>query len=939
MSALISDLRAALGERAVDTTALGLLGASRDLWPRFTLAVRDGRPLQAPLAVVRPDDENAVSTVLTVASRHGVPVVPLGSGSGVCGGAGPMAGGIVLDLKRLDAIERIDADALTVRVGPGRNLLDLEIRLNDRGLTLGHFPSSIACASVGGAVAARGAGQLSSRYGKIEDMVIGLRVVTPALGLIRTGSLDPEDGPDWTQAFVGAEGTLGVITSIELRVHPLEDRFALAGVRFPSLQAGLQGFRRILQAGLRPSVLRLYDPLDTWMAMTKGDVPAEPAPRPGAGDPLLGGARARARPAPTIPQAPPAQSTTPRLFGVIVQPGSVADAVLRLTRRTPRTPDSAPSRGILDALAPGWRDRLKPEHLPFDRVLANPRRLQALLDFLPDRSLAVIGCEGAGPDADEHLAACVAEAVRHGAVAMGPGPGLRWYRGRYHVSFKLPRVLQSGAFADTMETAAPWSRIHAVYEAVRKAVRDDALVMAHASHAYVEGCSLYFTLVGHDSDPDLLVERYNRTWTRAMDAVLGAGGTLSHHHGVGELKAKNMDREHGDGRQLWERLRRACDPQHVLNPGRLFPDVCGAVDRVAPPSAAPNGVAVPVAEDAIVEVGTLCTGASALATLSGRGHFVPPLGREFLEWPVSRWSTVALAPLGRHAAWEQPIIGALGKLPAGGTVRSHKLPRSATGPSYLPLILHGAGVNATALWLRAAAMPTIRPLGFRFDSLDAAVAAVRRGTRTLWPLLGAQIHHDLGPQGFRMPLAAEPGTGARVWIALSQPDGVPSAAQRWIDHLCAAGGTQAPDDDALQWWEDHWAQAAREGESALGKTGPLADASEIGRAAAVVAWRDALFFLRAVESLCGGPVRALGWIDACRATGCTVRFRFAGTRRDGSGLALLRHQVRETGRSVHARWLDLRVDGAGEPGDYGLAANRGRPESAESQLRSFLEAR
>src|SRR5947209_12557753 len=137
--------------------------------------------------------------------------------------------------------------------------------LEARGATLGHFPSSIYCSSVGGWLAARSAGQLSSRYGKIEDMVLSVEAIDGTGAHLRT--LDgPSAGPDLTQLLVGSEGTLAVITSARLRIWPQPRAQWLRGVKFPSVQRGMRALQEVMRSGLRPAVARLYDPLDTLLA-------------------------------------------------------------------------------------------------------------------------------------------------------------------------------------------------------------------------------------------------------------------------------------------------------------------------------------------------------------------------------------------------------------------------------------------------------------------------------------------------------------------------------------------------------------------------------------------------------------------------------------------------------------------------------------------------
>ena len=134
--------------------------------------------------------------MLAIAHEQRVPVVPWGGGSGTQGGALAIHGGIVIDLRSLDEVIEIDEASMTVTVQAGKNGRELEAELNARGLMLPHYPASVEWATVGGYIAARGSGVLSTRYGKIEDLVLSLRVATPASGLMETIERPaPRDGP------------------------------------------------------------------------------------------------------------------------------------------------------------------------------------------------------------------------------------------------------------------------------------------------------------------------------------------------------------------------------------------------------------------------------------------------------------------------------------------------------------------------------------------------------------------------------------------------------------------------------------------------------------------------------------------------------------------------------------------------------------------------
>jgi alkyldihydroxyacetonephosphate synthase len=260
LSEVAAALSAALGEDAVHTDPARLDAYTADTyWPAIAAAAA-GEPLGRPDVVAVPRDDEGVAAALRIAAEHRLPVVPWGGGSGTQGGAVPVRGGIVIDLRGLDRIVEIDERSLTVTAEAGVNGRALERELNQRGLMLPHYPASAEWATVGGYVAARGSGVLSTRYGKIEDLVVALRVAMPTGELIDTVCVPRHAvGPDLTQLFIGSEGTLGIITRVTLSIVPLPAERRFATLCFPSVGAGIETFRGALAAGYRPSVIRMYD--------------------------------------------------------------------------------------------------------------------------------------------------------------------------------------------------------------------------------------------------------------------------------------------------------------------------------------------------------------------------------------------------------------------------------------------------------------------------------------------------------------------------------------------------------------------------------------------------------------------------------------------------------------------------------------------------------
>ena len=237
--------------------------AGRDWWPLAIGWAARGQVPARPAAVVRPTSAAQVAQLLAACARDLVPVTAMGGRSGVCGGAVPVYGGVALDCTGLVGEVRLDEASLVAEVPAGTNGRELEetLRGTGEGYTLGHWPQSIDLSTVGGWLACRSAGQYSTRYGKIEDMVAGLEVALADGRLVRTGASAPRaaTGPDLTQLFTGSEGVLGVITRAWLRVHPLPAAEGRRAYSFATFEDGLDCSRRVLRRGATPAVLRLYD--------------------------------------------------------------------------------------------------------------------------------------------------------------------------------------------------------------------------------------------------------------------------------------------------------------------------------------------------------------------------------------------------------------------------------------------------------------------------------------------------------------------------------------------------------------------------------------------------------------------------------------------------------------------------------------------------------
>ena len=228
---------------------------------------RTGDAEAAPDAVVSPAGHEQVMAVLRACAEAGVAVVPFGGGTSVVGGVEPLRGRfpavIALDLSRMTRLLSVDPLSLTATLEPGLRGVQAEALLAARGLTLGHFPQSYEHASIGGYVATRSAGQASTGYGRIDELVLGVRLATPEGELVLGHGPASAAGPDLKALVVGSEGTLGVITEVSLRVHRQPERRRYEGWFFRNWEEGTAAFRRLVQEGAAPDLCRLSDADET----------------------------------------------------------------------------------------------------------------------------------------------------------------------------------------------------------------------------------------------------------------------------------------------------------------------------------------------------------------------------------------------------------------------------------------------------------------------------------------------------------------------------------------------------------------------------------------------------------------------------------------------------------------------------------------------------
>jgi alkyldihydroxyacetonephosphate synthase len=267
-----------LGKENVATDGLSRLKVAYGKTMVDLLRLRKGLVEHLPDVVLHPRDRQDVIGILAVCTKFGIPLTPYGGGTSVTRGVECMKGGVSLDLRtHMNKVIRLNEVDQTITVEAGMYGPELEQILNrapelfgtQHAYTCGHFPQSFEFTTVGGWVVTRGAGQNSSYYGKIEDMVLAQEMVTPR-GVIQTQEHPAAaTGPDTDQILIGSEGAFGVLTEVTLRMHRhMPEQQRRFSYLFPDWVSATAAARECIQSeGGRPSVFRVSDAEETDVVM------------------------------------------------------------------------------------------------------------------------------------------------------------------------------------------------------------------------------------------------------------------------------------------------------------------------------------------------------------------------------------------------------------------------------------------------------------------------------------------------------------------------------------------------------------------------------------------------------------------------------------------------------------------------------------------------
>lgn len=476
--AQIEFMRATCGGENILTDDLSRARFSCGKFYGELLDMRLGLVPDPPDAVVAPRTHEEVARIISFCSEESIAVVPAGGLSSVTGALRAPHGGIALDLtKHLNRVLIVNKTNKTVTVQAGMYGPALEEELNSHGYSCGHFPQSFEYSTVGGWISARGAGQASTGYGKIEDMIVALKAVTPA-GVIETKDYPrTAEGWDLFRLFAGAEGTLGVITEATLHIfNYAPQNTTSAAFIFRSFEAAVETMRGVMQSECgKPHLFRISDPDETDIAF--------------------------------------------RTSG-------------------------------------------------FDGTLAD-RALQ-MLGFKPgSRCLMFVAVEGERDYARFVLKKIKRKARAGKGMYIGTSPVRKWLDQRYSSAYMRDPLMDLGIMTDTLETAVTWYKLLKVWNAAHDyvALRPKAFLMIHISHVYENGANLYFTFLS-PMEKGNEREDFARFHKGLVDTILAAGGSISHHHGVGRVLAPWMEGHLGkNSMELMRAVKKHLDPNNIMNPG------------------------------------------------------------------------------------------------------------------------------------------------------------------------------------------------------------------------------------------------------------------------------------------------------------------------------------------------------------------------------------
>jgi len=420
-------------------------------------------PPGSPDVVVFPTSTDEVSEVVKIAGRVGAPIVPFGAGSSLEGHVNALAGGVSIDMTRMNRVLRINAEDLDAAVEAGVTHRQLNKALANTGLHFWVDPG--ADATIGGMAATRASGTAAVRYGTMREVVLGLTVVLADGRVIRTGgrARKSASGYDLTRLFVGSEGTLGVITEVTVRLHGLPDGISAAVCPFPTMEGAVRTVMTTIQLGIPVARIELLDEaqIDAVNRYVKHDYPVQPT-----------------------------------LFFEFH----------------------------------GTSDRSVTEHAQLVQEIAAEHDGTAFTWATTTEDRAKL-----------------------------------WHA--RHNAFYAALAMRPGSTALTTDVCVPISRLAECILETRADLRETSLLAPLVGHVGDGNFHLIFVLDPNKPEEFAEAKRIN---ARLVHRALEMGGTCTGEHGVGVGKMDYLAEEHGEALEVMRAIKRALDPQNLMNPGKMI---------------------------------------------------------------------------------------------------------------------------------------------------------------------------------------------------------------------------------------------------------------------------------------------------------------------------------------------------------------------------------
>ncbi|MGC8672929.1 MAG: FAD-binding oxidoreductase [Thermoplasmata archaeon] len=416
-------------------------------------------------AVVYPDEDEIECLLRNIGND--CELIAFGGGTSVTGGVLPTGMKkftVSIDTKNFNFLS-IDKESMILEAGAGIRGPDLENELNKSDLTLGNFPESFEYSTLGGWISTNAAGQESNRYGKIKDMVMGVKLVTP------TGIYSDHKVPAESAFFkvsdisVGSEGTFGIITRAWLKLHKKPENLFFKSIMFKNFIEGIEVLKKEFTAGKSPIVSRLSDEQETYLSIL--------------------------------------------------------------------------------AIKDNFLTKIFKFYLKQKKVLENG----SILILMDDKKISM-----------------------KDGINLGSMPAKYWYQTRFDRPYMYNELLKHGIVAETIETSSPWSNVEKLYKDVISSFNEEmerigikGLIMCHASHEYISGTALYFTFIFYSVNEREKI--LNLLRNAVITSMINAGGSISHHHGIGTYLTDQFPLYKGNAYSIIKSMKEKLDPENILNPG------------------------------------------------------------------------------------------------------------------------------------------------------------------------------------------------------------------------------------------------------------------------------------------------------------------------------------------------------------------------------------